>query len=61
MKKLEVELFGQTNKYIIPYEPEYDYNHRLTMCERLTKYLPHGITPEQWQKVMRGKYEYKII
>lgn len=61
MKKVEVQIFGQTNAYTIPYEPDYDYKHRLTMCTRLTKHLPHGIMPEQWQKVMLGKYEFKII
>ena len=61
MKHLEVQIFGQPNTYNIPYEPDYDYSHNLTMCQRLTKHLPHGISPEQWQKVMLGKYEYKII
>lgn len=61
MKKLEVKIHGQMNDYIIPYEPEYDYTDHLTMCTRLAKHLPHGITPEQWQKIMRGKYEFKVV
>ena len=61
MKNLEVKIRDQKNIYIIPYEPDYDYDNNLTMCMRLTKHLPHGIMPEQWQRVMLGLYEYKIV
>jgi hypothetical protein len=59
MKKVEIEIFGQQNKYVIPYESDFDNN--LTVCQQLTKHLLRGITLEQWQKVLRGKYSYKII
>ncbi len=61
MKKLEVRILSQLNKYIIPYEPEYDYDHSLTMCQRLVKNLPNGLTELQRQRVMLGRYEYKIV